>query len=273
MANRAVQGVNRDEAPMESMRLTRGEIRRLVHNWIGVHDGYLGHFGYASHDRFWLEVCDRFVDTTGFAGTTRACFETTLFEVDTNEQAAVLRAILDEYPRDDEPDPDRPTFRSSELHRAILAWISRLETGQIAVEVEIESPSDIVRRALDDAASLLRTTGPQSAVDRVHTALHGYLRSLCEEIDVHLDGRPTMNQLFKALRGSHPALADVGTRAEDVKRILGAMATILDALNPVRNRGSVAHPNDQLIGEPEAHLVINVVRTLLNYLEDKRRRS
>lgn len=48
-------------------------------------------------------------------------------------------------------------------------WISCLETGQVAVEVELESASEVVRRALDDAAILLRTSGPQSAVDRVHT--------------------------------------------------------------------------------------------------------
>ena len=272
LANWAVQGADLGEVRVEPARLTRGEIKRLVHNWIGVYDGYLGGFSYATHDRFWLEVCDLFVDTTWFNGTTRECFEKTLFEVDAKDQAAVLRAILDDYPPDHEPDADRPTFRSSELHREILAWISRLETGQTAVEVELERPSEIVRRALDDTASLLRTSGPQSAIDRVHTAMHGYLHSLCDEIDVRLDGRPTMNQLFKALRRSHPALADVGARGEDVNRILGAMATILDALNPVRNRASVAHPNPQLIGEPEAHLVINVVRTLLNYLEDKRRR-
>ena len=102
--------------------------------------------------------------------------------------------------------------------------------------------------------------------------MHGYLHSLCDEINVKLDGRPTMNQLFKTLRGSHPALADVGARGDDVNWTRGAIATILDALNPVRNNASVAHPNDQLVGEPEAHLVINIVRTLLNYLEDKHRR-
>ena len=257
---------------MESEILTRGEIKRLVHNWIGVYDGYLGDFSYATHDRFWLEACDRYVDTTRFYGTTRECFKETLFDVGAKDQAAVLRAILDEYPPDDEPDPDRPTVRSSALRREIPAWISRLKTGQIAVEVDLASPSEVVRRALDDTASLLRTSGPQSAVDRVHTAMHGYLHSLCDEIDVQIDGRPTTNQLFKTLRGSHPALADVGTRGEDINRILGSMATILDALNPVRNRASVAHPNAQLMGEPEAHLVINVVRTLLTYLEAKRRR-
>ena len=258
---------------MESTKLTRSEIRRLVHNWIGVDDGYLRSFSYASHDHFWLEVCDIHVDTMRFNGTTRACFEKTLFEVKPKDQAAALRAILNDYPPNDKPDPDHPKFRSPALHREILAWISRLETGQVAVEVEIENSSQVVRRTLDDANTLLRTSGPQSAVDRVHTAMHGYLHSLCHEIDIQLDGRPTMNQLFKALRRAHPALADIGARAEDVNRILGSLATILDALNPIRNNASVAHPNDQLVGEPEARLVINVVRTLLNYLEDKRRHS
>ena len=52
-------------------RLTRKEIGRLVHSWIGVDGGYLGGFSYASHDRFWLENCDIAVDTSAFTGTTR----------------------------------------------------------------------------------------------------------------------------------------------------------------------------------------------------------
>lgn len=258
---------------MDSVKLTRREIGRLVHNWIGVDGGYLGTFSYARHDRFWLDVCDVYVDTSGFDGTTRECFEHTLFEVGASEQAAVLRAILEEYPPLEGEGADRPKYRTPALHREILAWISRLETGQVTVEVALEEASDVVQRALDDASTLLRTSGPQSAVDRVHTAMHGYLLSLCAEVGVVLDGRPTMNQLFKALRESHPALSDVGAREEDVKRILGSMATILDALNPVRNNASVAHPNSELVGEPEASLVINTVRTILSFLESKRRGS
>ncbi len=67
---------------MDSVKLTRREIGRLVHNWIGVSGGYLGNFSYSRHDRFWLDVCDVCVDTSGFDGTTRECFEHTLFEVD-----------------------------------------------------------------------------------------------------------------------------------------------------------------------------------------------
>ena len=79
-----------------------------------------------------------------------------------------------------------------------------------------------------------------------------------------------MNQLFKAIRSTHPALADLGAGGEEIGRMLGAVATILDALNPVRNNASVAHPNSELIGEAEGVLVINTVRTLLNYFEAKR---
>lgn len=78
-----------------------------------------------------------------------------------------------------------------------------------------------------------------------------------------------MNRALKLLRQSHPALAANGPRTEDIKRILGAMATVLDSLNPIRNNASIAHPNDELLGEPEAHLVINAARTVFAYLEAK----
>jgi hypothetical protein len=135
----------------DEQRLTRKEIGRLVHNWIGVDDGYLGNFSYATHDRFWMETCDLHVDTSAFPGTTRSCFEETLFAAPAREQAAALRAILEDYPAPDQPQPDRPKFRTSALCREIDGWITRLETGEVAIDLHLISASEIVRRALDDA--------------------------------------------------------------------------------------------------------------------------
>ena len=255
----------------DESRLTRKEISHLVHNWIGVNGGYLGDFSYSRHDRFWLEVCDISVSTSDFPGTTRECFEQTLFEASSLHQAAVLRAILEDYQPLDAPDPTRPRFRSEKLHREILAWIGRLEEGTISVRLGMIPASELVRRALDDADNLMRTSGAQSAVDRVHTAMHGYLLDLCDNAGIARADHPTMNQLFKALRAEHPSLADLGVRADDMAKMLGSMATILDVLNPVRNNASMAHPNSELVGEPEAVLAINTVRTLLAYLEAKQR--
>lgn len=262
-----------DNAPNDDIRLSRKEIGRLVYNWIGVDGGYLGSFSYAKHDRFWLEVCDVSVSTAAYAGTTRECFEDTLFESAPKDQAAVLRAILEDYPPLEVPDPNQPKFRTEKLHREILSWISRLETGTTSVEVALLSASESVRRALDDADNLMRTSGPQSAVDRVHTALHGYLLSLCDDAGIAHGDRPTMNQLFKVLRAEHPSLGNLGVREDDVAKMLGSMASILDALNPVRNNASMAHPNSSLVGEAEAVLVINTVRTLLTYFDAKRREA
>jgi hypothetical protein len=220
----------------DGLRLTRKEIGRLVYNWIGVDGGYLGSFSYARHDRFWLEVCDISISTGAFPGTTRECFEATLFEAAATDQAAVLRAILEDYPPLEAPDPAQSKFRTERLHREILSWISRLETGATSVEVGLLTASETVRRALEDADNLMRTSGPQSAVDRVHTAMHGYLLSLCNDAGITHGDRPTMNQLFKALRAEHPSLSDLGVRSDDVAKMLGSMATILDALNPVRNK-------------------------------------
>lgn len=78
-----------------------------------------------------------------------------------------------------------------------------------------------------------------------------------------------VTQLFRLLRNQHPVFHNTGSRAEEIERIMRATATILDALNPLRNRASLAHPNDELLGEPEAMLVINSTRTLLHYLDQK----
>ena len=51
--------------------------------------------------------------------------------------------------------------------------------------------------------------------------------------------------------------------------MLGAIATVLDSLNPLRNNASVAHPNKELLDEPEAHLAINAARKVFAFLDAK----
>jgi hypothetical protein len=47
------------------------------------------------------------------------------------------------------------------------------------------------------------------------------------------------------------------------------MTSAIDALNPIRNKATQAHANDNLLGEAEAILVINTVRTMLPILVPK----
>lgn len=126
--------------------------------------------------------------------------------------------------------------------------------------------SHVVKQALEDAHQLIATNGPVSAVDRLHTALHGYLRDTCTQAHIPLANDATITAAFKALRTQHPAFTQGGAHDEQVQKILMSFAATVDALNTLRNHASVAHPNQQLLGRPEADLVTNAVRTIFNYL-------
>ncbi|MDU0701896.1 abortive infection family protein [Pseudomonas aeruginosa] len=144
-----------------------------------------------------------------------------------------------------------------------------ISVGHVPAVAPSESASDVVRRALNDANQLIVTNGAQSAVDRLHTAIHGYLKAECEASGIALPQGATVTQAFKALRSDHPALSTLGAYGAEVGKVLQSFASVLDALNLVRNHGSVAHPNANLIEAPEAFLFVNAVRTVFHYLNHK----
>lgn len=147
-----------------------------------------------------------------------------------------------------------------------------ISVGHVRAVAPSQSASEVVRRALSDADQLIETNGAQSAVDRLHTAMHGYLRAECGAAGVALPAGATLTQAFKALRSDHPALATLGVHSAEVEKVIKSFAAVLDALNIVRNHGSVAHPTDNLIEAPEAFLFVNAVRTIFHYLNHKLRR-
>lgn len=91
------------------------------------------------------------------------------------------------------------------------------------------------------------------------------------DVDLHIayPPDPTANQLLRRLLDSHPRLANLGPRADDIRRVIQTSGTIVDALGTLRNRATLAHPNEELIGHDEALLVINVTRSLLRFLDSK----
>jgi hypothetical protein len=131
--------------------------------------------------------------------------------------------------------------------------------------------TEVIERALLDAENLIHSSGPVSAVDRVHTAIHGYLRAVCQLSGISTTPDADLPRLFKLIREQHPAFNVADPHGSHILQTLRGIATILDALSPLRNRGSMAHPNPALLGEAEAMLAVNCGRTLLHYLDAKLR--
>jgi len=139
----------------------------------------------------------------------------------------------------------------------------------LAVPEVMPTGSAAVLLALADAQALLESRGPTSAVDRVHTGLHGFLKGACSDAGLSPAPDATANQLLKLLLESHPSLQDLGPRGQEVRRLVRSSAAIVDAMGTLRNRASLAHPNEELLDHDEALLVINLGRSLLRFLDAK----
>jgi hypothetical protein len=123
--------------------------------------------------------------------------------------------------------------------------------------------------ALDSAELLLKERGPVHALDRVHTALHGHLKKICADRKVPLAKTdPDMLELFGLLRDHCPEMK-AAAHDEHAKKLFRSVASGLDSLNYIRNRGTLSHPNDLLLGAEEAALFINLSRAALTYLDTK----
>jgi len=133
--------------------------------------------------------------------------------------------------------------------------------------LELKISTKAIEQAIADMEALIPSRGAASGVDRIHTALHGYLRVMCIRENITYSKDDSIVKLFKLLRQQHPKLQSTGRT--DIDRLLRSFAGILDSLNPIRNHASMAHPNENTLEEDEALLVINVVRTLLRYLDAK----
>ncbi len=236
---------------------------KIVNKYIGVSGGYLGDFSYRSHAEFYPLYCDLDVDPYQYEGTTRERFIEILKTLPPVSQAKMLRGVLERFPLGAS---DAPETRTVSVRSEIEGIIAKLEQKSPVANLTPQITSVVVNQAILDAENLLSTSGAASAVDRVHTALHGYLREVCSQVGIVYAKDDGITRLLKLLRQGHPSINVIGGDAE---RILNAFGTIMDTLNTLRNHSSLAHPNSTLLDDSEAMLAINVTRTIFHYLDAK----
>ncbi len=243
--------------------MTELEKKRLLKLYLGVRGGYLGNFdNIGVLERFFIE-CGLEADPRAFEGTNRTKFERILNDASAGDQATIIRKALDCHP----PEPEHWATRTKELHDDLVAVAERLEGTASVPSKKPKITSASVERAIEDAEQLIESTGATSAVDRVHTMLHGYLRAVCDEVGIPYGENALMSGLFGLIRSNHPMFTDAGPRKDDLAKVFRGMSSVMDAMNPIRNEGSMAHPTKELLNPPEAGLVINMARTILHYID------
>jgi hypothetical protein len=253
-------------------KLSPTEINSVV-AYIGVHNGYLGNFSYASHAEFYPSYCGLDINPNDYEGTTRERFIKILTEADAYQQSKILRGVLEKYPLEYFEDRFEEGFLNKteienkrRLYTKIKGWISQLE-GNGLIKVD-ELDYELVEEVLKQAEILINNHSAASAVDRVHTALHGYLKKICDEAGIVFEkDRPTIQEIFSKLKNEHPCFKV--DNDPNFNAIINSISKLLHKLNDIRNNRSFSHPNENILGEPEALFIINMSRAILNYVNSK----
>jgi len=157
--------------------------------------------------------------------------------------------------------------KSSDLHDEIEAVVN--QSGQRNVSaMPVKNVNENIYQALEDATVLLENNGPQRAYDRIHTALHASLRQICVN---HAIATDSTNDNVPGLLGRVTmylqGMPDDGRNA-DIFKMLRSAASILNSINYLRNHNSMAHPTEMLLNEADARFAINLVRSIMAYIDE-----
>lgn len=100
--------LNISEANTKTNKLTKGEILRLMNDYIGESGGYLGDFGGKTLAEFYPIYCDFDVDFSQLGDkTNKNKFQYILEQSDCKIQAKILKGIFKKYPLETRPDKEK----------------------------------------------------------------------------------------------------------------------------------------------------------------------
>ena len=128
---------------------------------------------------------------------------------------------------------------------------------------DFEAVAKAVREAIDK-------NEPEVGLDRLHTFVVKYVRSLCERAGISITREKPLHSLF----GEYVKSLDKEGILESAMtlRILKSSISTLEAFNKVRNNQSLAHDNP-ILNYEEALLIFNHVAASMRFLRSIERRG
>jgi hypothetical protein len=243
--------------------LTATEKRKLE-RLFSMGDGYVLSFSNRTFHEFVLDGMGRdiYSDKYGYGSGSKANRLRGFWNEEPNAVVAKLLGDLLDYMLEGGPLPAeaQPLFDQCRQIIARLAQdspVAELDAlTSLSAEADFDALAKEVRAAIDK-------NEPQAGLDRLHTFVTKYVRSLCEARRITLDRDKPLHSLFgeyvKRLR------QDGHLESEMTERILRSSISTLESFNQVRNNHSFAHDN-QILNYDEALLIFNHVAASVRFL-------
>ncbi|MBN8884455.1 MAG: abortive infection family protein [Rudaea sp.] len=238
----------------------RGKLERLF----GMGSGYVLNFSNRSFSEFVTESVRRSIYEDVYmrdhSGSKANCLRA-FWKVESNPVVGKLLGDLIDF------SADVPEFaKDAELTVQCRAIAERLKQGGAIGELDalvgagdgkdFELLASQVRQAIEGDQ-------PGAALDRLHTFVVRFIRSLCEEQGSAAAKDTALHALFG---GYVKKLKEAGhLESEMTSRILKSSISVLEAFNDVRNNQSLAHDNPTL-NYDESLLIFNHVAASVRFL-------
>lgn len=126
--------------------------------------------------------------------------------------------------------------------------------------------TDVIKSAIDNAELFMEAGQYDSAFDRIHTAFHGFLRSKLDDFCIDYAESDTLSQLYTKLHGILSEKITPSEVADLVKTMIRSGSGVISSINDIRNRYSLAHPNEVIIDKREAEFTIQMIKVITDYI-------
>lgn len=157
--------------------------------------------------------------------------------------------------------------KNSQLHSAVENIINK-KGLQTVVSPTLVHASKNVFEALSDAEILIDNIGATRAYDRTHTALHGFLMTVCDKNNITYPPQSSITALLPKVNELIKSIVKDDGRNDRVFAMLRSAAAILEHINYLRNNNSMSHPTEELLNEDDARFAINLTRSIMAYIDN-----
>ena len=259
--------------------------KRKFERLLEMGGGYVLNFSNRTFDEFVTDTVSRNIYDSRYDanGSSKANRLRAFWQVEPNLVVGKLLGALIEYQKEVEVQNQasgnfylkkkaEELQQSASLRAECQRIVTRLLSNQPVSELEAlaavsaEKDFEVVARAVRDA---IEKNEPEGDLDRLHTFVIKYVRTLCTERGLLVARDKPLHSLFGEYVKSIEKRGIV--ESEMTRRILKSTISTLDAFNDVRNNRSLAHDNP-ILNYDEALLIFNHVASSVRFLSALQRK-
>lgn len=237
--------------------------KRKLERDLGMGSGYILNFSNRTFAEFMEEIAnvDIYSERYDYGSGSKANRMRAFWEQESNYAVAqVLEALLNDWGEYAGFSANPPSDNFSKIIRRLKESAPVPEINAIKANTEekgFEALAKAVRGSIEN-------NKPEEGLDRLHTFLVKYFRSLCDKYGIEFNN----NKPLHSLVGEYiKAIKSEGLiESEITERILKSTISIMEAFNNVRNNQSFAHDNI-ILNYNESLLIFGHVTSSIRFIE------